>query len=193
MNKKKICEILLIIIGILLIIVSILIVNKYRKNVKNYKEAIVWIENFYMEEPNQVDDVKTLKYKGYDVIGVIKIPKIELQYPIISENSKEAMDVSITKFFGNGVNEVGNLTLAGHNNYDNTMFGKLNELKIYDIIQLTDINKNTKEYKIYKIFKTTPNDSSVVSTEEFGTREVTLITCSNGNKERLIVKAREIQ
>lgn len=193
MNKKKICEILLIIIGILLIIVSILIVNKYRKNVKNYKEAIVWIENFYMEEPNQVDDVKTLKYKGYDVIGVIKIPKIELQYPIISENSKEAMDVSITKFFGNGVNEVGNLTLAGHNNYDNTMFGKLNELKIDDIIQLTDINKNTKEYKIYKIFKTTPNDSSVVSTEEFGTREVTLITCSNGNKERLIVKAREIQ
>ena len=45
--------------------------------------------------------------------------------------------------------------------------------------------------KVYKIFKTTPDDSSVVATEELGTREVTLITCSNGNKERLIVKARE--
>lgn len=193
MNKKTFCEILLISIGILLIIVSILIVNKYRKNVTNCKEAIVWIENFYIEEQNPADDVKKLKYKGYDVIGVIKIPKIELQYPIISENSKEAMDISITRFFGNGVNEVGNLTLAGHNNYDNTMFGKLDKLEIDDIIQLTDTNKNTKEYKIYKIFKTTPDDSSVVSTEEFGTREVTLITCSNGNKERLIVKAREIQ
>lgn len=193
MNVKKICNLLLIIIGVALIIVSILIINKYRKNANNVKEATVWIENFYNKQPNETEEIEKWEYKGYPVIGVIKIPKIELEYPILSENTTDTLNISITRFFGKGVNEIGNLTLAGHNNYDNTMFGRVNELQIDDIIQLTDLDKNTKNYKVYEIFKTTPDDKSVVETDELGTREVTLITCTNGNKQRLIVKAREIQ
>ena len=47
------------------------------------------------------------------------------------------------------------------------------------------------EYKINDIIKTTPNDISILQTKDNSIRELTLITCTNGNKERLVVKAKE--
>lgn len=133
---------------------------------------------------------------GYKVIGIIKIEKIGLEYPIIELPSLDLMDkamkISISKFWGENVNDIGNLTLAGHNNKDGTMFGKTKNLEIGDIIELTDLNKKTIKYKIYNIFVTDPNDGRVINQDEEGVREVTLITCTNGNKNRLITKAREI-
>jgi sortase A len=90
------------------------------------------------------------------------------------------------------VNEVGNLCLAGHNNYDGTMFGKVKKLELGDVINLTDLEGTIKQYTIYDKYITNPNDISITETKEFGSRELTLITCTNGNKERLIIKAREI-
>ena len=136
--------------------------------------------------------------QGYEVIGVVKIPKIEIEYPILAidtvnpEETKEPMKFAIVRYWGGRVNEYGNLSIAGHNNYDGTMFGKTKNLEIGDIIELTDEHKNTISYKIYNKFVTDPNDVSILKTEDNTVREVTLITCTNGNKERLILKAREI-
>lgn len=132
-----------------------------------------------------------MEYKGHKVVGIIHIPKIELEYPILSETTNETLRLSITKFWGNGVNKIGNLSVAGHNNYDGTMFGKTKDLEIGDVIELTDMTKVTRQYIIYDKYITDPNDISIIEADVFGTREVTLITCSNGNKERLIIKARE--
>ena len=104
----------------------------------------------------------------------------------------DTLKLSITKFWGEKPNQIGNFVVAGHNNYDGTMFGKTKNLEIGDTLDLTDMVNTTKQYKIYKKYVTDPNDTSVIEADEFGTREVTLITCSNGNKERLILKAREI-
>ena len=88
--------------------------------------------------------------------------------------------------------ELGNLSIAGHNNHDGTMFGKTKKLEIGDIIELTDLDKNTIQYKIYDKFITTPNDVTILETKDNSIREVTLITCTNGDKSRLILKAKEI-
>jgi len=37
-----------------------------------------------------------------------------------------------------------------------------------------------------------PDDVSCVESVENGTREITLITCTNGHKNRLVTKARQI-
>lgn len=127
------------------------------------------------------------------IIGIINIPKIDLEYPILDITTKENMRTSITRFSGGNVNEIGNLALAGHNNYDGTMFGKNDELVVGDKIYLTDLQKNTVEYEINSIFVTDPNDVSILETNEEEIREVTLITCENGNKARLIIKAEEVK
>lgn len=135
---------------------------------------------------------------GYKVIGIVRIPKIEIEYPILDidtynpEETKEPMKFSIVKYWGGNVNDYGNLSIAGHNNYDGTMFGKTKKLQTDDIVELTDLSDKTIKYKIYDIFVTDPNDVTILETKDENKREVTLITCTNGNKQRLILKAEEV-
>ena len=102
------------------------------------------------------------------------------------------MATSISRYYGGEINEYGNVSLAGHNNYSGTMFGKNKNLKLGDKVLLTDLSGTTLEYEIYDIFVTNPDDTTILETKDKNTREVTLITCKNGRAERLIIKAKEI-
>ena len=185
----KIFLIMLIIAGI--IIFAIIFKKQYNDQVYD-KENDEVTKNFHelQEAQNQEQPIE-LQMQGHKVIGIIKIPAIDLEYPIIDKTTKETMRISISKFSGGEINEIGNVALAGHNNYSGTMFGKNKNLKIKDKIYLTDLTRRTREYEIYNIFVTDPNDTSILETEDKTKRELTLITCKNGRSERLIIKARE--
>ncbi len=185
----KIFLIMLIIAGI--IIFAIIFKKQYNDQVYD-KENDEVTKNFHelQEAQNQEQPIE-LQMQGHKVIGIIKIPAIDLEYPIIDKTTKETMRISISKFSGGEINEIGNVALAGHNNYSGTMFGKNKNLKIKDKIYLTDLTRRTIEYEIYNIFVTDPNDTSILETEDKTKRELTLITCKNGRSERLIIKARE--
>lgn len=200
-NKRKLL-IYKIIIAILIIvaicIIGIIIRKQYKDQVYD-KENLEIVELFHKEEEKQLKEENKqeskkieLKYQGYNVIGLIKIPKIDLEYPIIEKTTKATMNTSISRFYGGEINEYGNVSLAGHNNYSGTMFGKNKNLSIKDKIFLTDLTGRTIEYEIYEIFTTDPNDTSILETKDEKVREVTLITCKNGRSERLIIKAIEI-
>lgn len=191
---KKFCDILLVMLIIIAIVVGILICNKYigrQKNEKKLSEIVTAIENIDVAEAQKKQE--KIKIEGYEVEGIIEIPKINIKYPIINETNDAAMKVSITKFWGNKINEIGNYTMAGHNNKDGTMFGKTKYLEIGDTIKMTDLSLNTIEYEIFKIYTIDPDDVTCVESIEPGTREITLITCTNGHKNRLITKAKEIK
>ena len=184
------------------IVVIGMIVYKYGSNQKNENESKEVVDTFskidFLKNEEESRSQIQLKYKGYDVIGIVKIPKIDIEYPILEigeidpENAKEPMKLSIIKYWGENVNDYGNLSIAGHNNKDGTMFGKTKKLEIGDIVELTDINGQIIQYSIYNIFVTDPNDVSILLPKDEIIREVTLITCTNGNKQRLILKAKEI-
>ena len=194
--KNKVYKVIYILLIIALIIVVILIAGKEltsRNNEKLNQEVLSEFNN--ITDTNQIGE---LTLNGYDVIGKVKIPKIDIEYPILNletsnpEETKVPMRYGIIKYWGGNVNDYGNLSIAGHNNYSGTMFGKTKNLEIGDIVELTDLTNRTIQYKINDIFITDPNDVSILKTEDETVREVTLITCTNGNKERLILKAREI-
>ena len=193
--KLKIYRIFFTILIILALIVTIQIGIKYSRNYQYEKENEKVVEVFSREIGTIEEDVEM---NGYKVIGIVKIPKIEIEYPILDidtynpEETKEPMKFSIVKYWGGNVNDYGNLSIAGHNNYDGTMFGKTKKLVKGDIVELTDLSKKTIQYEIYDIFVTDPNDVTILQTKDENIREVTLITCTNGNKQRLILKAREV-
>lgn len=194
--KLKIYKILFTILLIAVIIVIGLIAIKYGRNHINDKENQKTVETFSRVVTE--DSQENVTMNGYKVIGVVKIPKIQIEYPILDidtynpEETKEPMKISIVKYWGGKVNEYGNLSIAGHNNYDGSMFGKTKNLEIGDIVELTDLENNTIQYQIYDKFVTDPNDVTILATNDETIREVTLITCINGNKNRLILKAKEI-
>ena len=204
-NKKLLIYKILITILIMvaLIIAGIIIKKQYddqvydKENIEIFKQfeeqinknrADIEAEDELSGQNNKVQ----LKYQGYNVIGLIQIPAIDLEYPILEKTTQQSMKTSISRFYGGEINGYGNVSLAGHNNYSGTMFGKNKKLKLGDKVLLTGLDGNTLEYEIYDIFVTDPNDTSILETKDDSIREVTLITCKNGRSERLIIKAKNI-
>lgn len=194
---KKVYNLIIAVLIVALIVVVAMIVIRYGGNYLNEKEVSSSLETIEeelnKEETQQSESLPELEFKGYKIEGIIEITKINIKYPIIDHTNEETMKVSITKFWGPQANEIGNYTVAGHNNKDGTMFGKTKYLQIGDKIKLTNLKNETIEYEIFKIYSIDPDDVSCVESVENGTREITLITCTNGHKNRLVTKARQIK
>ena len=129
----------------------------------------------------------------YYTIGVINIPSIKVNYPILSTYSDELLKISPCKFHGPNPNEVGNLCIAGHNYRNDKFFSKVPKLKTGDKIEITDLSGNTLTYTVYNKFIVNPDELECTSQLTDGKKEITLITCTNDNKKRYIIKARADQ
>lgn len=128
-------------------------------------------------------------YENLNFIGKIIIPKIGINYPIIDRTSDDLLNISICKFNGVNVHENGNLSLAGHNNKNNTMFGELDKLSIGDKIYLENIQGLTKAYVVNEILTVNPDEVWVAEVTQLDYPELTLITCNADGKKRRIYKA----
>ena len=158
-------------------------------------------ENFNEENiENQIDSQNekqenfipvTTQYSGYLVDCRLEIPKINLKTNVLSDYTKEGLKICASKYYGPNVNESGNYCIAGHNYQKKNMFHHLINLEIGDSVFVTD-NKNGKiEYIIYDIYRVKPENIEPLSQETGGKKEITLITCVNYSKNRLVVKAIE--
>ena len=125
------------------------------------------------------------------IIGTLEIPKINLKYPILSYSNEENLNISPCRFAGPLPNQTGNLCIAGHNNIDNSFFGKLYILKIGDIIRIFDNKKNYKDYAIYIKYEIEKNNFECTSQDTAGKRIVTLMTCNSLKDTRIILRAEE--
>ena len=128
----------------------------------------------------------------YYSIGVINIPSINVNYPILSTYSDSLLKIAPCKFHGPNPNQVGNLCIAGHNYRNSKFFSKVPNLENGDIIEITDLSGNTVTYAVYDKFIVNPDQLECTSQLTGGRREITLITCTDDNKQRHIIKAREI-
>ncbi len=158
-----------------------------------------------MDETNENSNIQQLnmatassKYvasdgKEYETIGVVKIPKINISYPILAQTTNvEVMKVSPYKFWGANPNEVGNLCIIGHNyRRKGVFFSDVPSLTVGDIVEIQDLSQRTVQYEVYDLHTVDPNDRSDTTQYTNGKREVTLITCTDDAKQRVIVKCTE--
>ena len=146
-------------------------------------------------EPQVLDQFNTVykapSGKEYKVDSILNIPSLSINYPVLSETTYELLKISITKFWGGEPNTVGNYCIVGHN-YDgkDIFFGKLNRIQNGDTVTLQDKTGKIMNYKVYNKFIVDPKDVACTSQLTNGKKEMTLITCSEGGKTRLIVKCR---
>lgn len=131
------------------------------------------------------------EYKGFQVLAKLEIPNIELETYVLKQYSKNALNISVTKFWGADPNQIGNCCIAGHNFQNKNMFHNLRNLKKGEHFFLSDYEVGKVEYEIYDIYIVEPENVECLSQETKGRREVTLITCTSDSKKRIIVKARE--
>ena len=157
------------------------------------EEEVPIVEMQTTTTTNTIESEVTANGVSYQTEAILDYPKLGINYPVLSEESEELLKVSLCKYWGPNPNKVGNYCIVGHNYLSGKMFGKLSSAAVGDEITLTDLNNNKVTYVVYNRYIVEPTDVSCTSQLTNGQREITLITCTNYGKQRLVVKAREKQ
>ena len=187
----------LVIIG-LIATIAYLLIKEYKESNEEINPLDAMTENIPQDsEEQRVNDKSELKTQElvidgvtYEVVAVLNIPSLDIAYPVLSSTSKELLKVSLNKYWGPNANRPGNFCILGHNYNDEKFFGKLNQIQIGDIIQLTDMYGKTLDYKVYDTYIVSPDNTDCTSQLTNGETEITLITCTKDFKNRFVVKAR---
>lgn len=159
------------------------------KSYQNYQNENLETQQSTENEQNVEKEYIETEFKGYKVCAKLNIPTINLETYVLEECSKQALLTSVTKFYGEEPNKVGNFCIAGHNYGPSNMFQNIKKLKINDEIYLIDTNGNKEKYSIYDIYTVLPNETRCLSQKTDGNTELTLITCTPDSERRIIVKA----
>lgn len=130
-------------------------------------------------------------YQGYDVVGKIEIPAIDLEYPILDRATGTSIELAVAVQYGPGPNKVGNTVIAGHNYRNGSFFGNNDKLELGDKVYITDNSGRRIKYNIYNIYETSPEDGDYMMRDTNGKREISLTTCTDNSKARLIIWAVE--
>ena len=156
----------------------------------------VGIERQTIEVRPEQEDLVASDGSQYTIIGEVNIPSLNVNYPIIQPDNLDNIDsllkISVCKFHGANPNEVGNLCIVGHNYKNSKFFSKVPNMNTGDIIEIKDLTGTVLKYSVYDKFVVEPDDVACTTQLTNGKKEITLITCTNDNKQRYIVKAREI-
>lgn len=136
------------------------------------------------------------QYKGYTVAGTMKIPSINLEYPILEEVTTKSLETALVVLYPNGdaLNQPGNTVIIGHNYNTGVLFSNLKKVKIGAKVYVTDFRGTTITYEVYNMFEADATDTSFYSRDTNGLAEITLSTCTNSgnNEKRTIVFAKQI-
>ena len=101
------------------------------------------------------------------------------------------MNVAVVKSYGDAeINEDGGFVLSAHNfRGKDIFFYNIKNLKPGDIIRITDTSGLQLEYTVYETLRNVnPEETSYLN--KFDSIHATLVTCENGGKARIVVKAR---
>ena len=150
-------------------------------------------ENIEAAETGANNSNKKQKYKGFNVLGTIEIPKTNVKYPILeapASNDKIEVAVAVQYPLDATLNSVGNVVISGHNYRNGTFFSDNKKLTNGDKIYITDLNGSKVEYRVYNTFVAETNENSFYNRDTDGKREITLYSCTDDLSGRLIVEAR---
>ena len=165
----------------LLIIIGSLILITYSKYIDNKALAS-------FEEKIENNEVLTEINPG-DEIGIIEIESVNLKNVIVESTDNEYLKHHVCHFENSAMpGEYGNFALAGHSStyYYNQVFNEVHKVKVGDEIKITTVNDEFT----YTITETrvVESDEIDVLDQDMSKKEITLVTCTSGGKQRFIVK-----
>ncbi len=132
-------------------------------------------------QPPQSTEMPTIKVDGYDCIGILSIPALELELPVLTDWSYTKLKKAPCLYYGNY--HESNFVIAAHNY--KAHFGKLSHLVPGDVVTFTDVCGTTYYYDVV-LLETLPK----VATYEMITSgfDLSLYTCTTNGTNRVTVR-----
>ena len=195
-KRKRVCYISTV-IGSLVIVIGIIFirenVNKNAQVQVQAKEIVSELQDIIVEKTEDgllleetveipiEENVVTVEDKDY--IGIINIPKIDKELPVMNKLTNENLEISPCLYY----TENDDIIIGAHN-YD-SLFGRIINLSVGDEITFTDINNNEICYEVSGIEIINPDERDLLVSGEW---DMTLFTCTYMGKQRVVVRCNEI-
>lgn len=133
----------------------------------------------YLLTPEMEMPVETID--GVDYVGVLRIPALALELPVISQWSYPLLKIAPCRYSGSAYQN--DLVLCAHNYASH--FGSLKSLHSGDAVTFTDMDGNLFSYQVAELEVLPPQATEEM---ESGDWALTLFTCTVGGQSRVTVR-----
>ena len=126
-------------------------------------------------------EMTTVQVEGYDCIGILSLPALELELPVLADWSYTKLKKAPCLYYGSCYEA--DFVIAAHN-YD-SHFGRLSQLQAGDVVTFTDINGEVFYYEV-ALLETLPKEATLeMIASGFA---LSLYTCTPGGGSRVTVR-----
>ena len=191
MNKR--IGILCIILGFCCLLASAGLVVYNRMEAKNAETAaaamlseVQQITEAAEEHSAEVETPREMAIADVDgnpCVGILSIPALELELPVLTDWSYEKLKVAPCHYYGSCYES--DFVIAAHNFPSH--FGRLSELQSGDLVLFTDVSGAVRCYEVVLLETLPPEATLEMITSGF---DLSLYTCTTGGGSRVTVRCR---
>ena len=155
---------------------------------QDFLEDVQSIINEEQSEQPLLNDTKmaTVEVDGYDCIGILSVPVLELELPVLTDWSYAKLKKAPCHYYGSYYEK--DFVIAAHNYKSH--FGRLSKLQAGDIVVFTDINNIEHYYEVVLLETLPKNATKEMITSGF---DLSLYTCTPGGSNRVTVRCNAAQ
>ena len=133
------------------------------------------------EQNDSGPKMSTVEVDGYECIGILSIPVLDLELPVLTDWSYAKLKKAPCHYYGSYFEK--DFVIAAHNY--KTHFGRLSQLQAGDVVVFTDVSGTAHYYEVV-ILETLPkNATKEMITSGF---DLSLYTCTPGGGSRVTVR-----
>lgn len=140
-------------------------------------------ENTVIDAPKELP---VIQVDGYNCIGVLSIPVLELELPVLTDWSYAKLKIAPCHYYGTYFES--DFVIAAHNYQSH--FGKLPQLQPKDLVLFTDVSGTTHCYEVVLIETLPGNATEEMITSGF---DLSLYTCTSGGSNRVTVRCNAVK
>lgn len=189
---RKWIGVICVFLGVVCILssVSFVVYNQWEdKNAERIAQSLLEdVQNIIDEKTPRPEDTEmaTVKVDDYDCIGLLSIPVLDLELPVLTDWSYAKLKKAPCHYYGSYYEN--DFVIAAHNY--KAHFGRLSELQAGDLVVFTDTSGTAHYYEVV-ILETLPqNATKEMITSIF---DLSLYTCTLGGKSRVTVRCNAVE
>lgn len=155
---------------------------------QDFLEDVQSIINEEQSEQPLLNDTKmaTVEVDGYDCIGILSVPVLDLELPVLTDWSYAKLKKAPCHYYGSYYEK--DFVIAAHNYKSH--FGRLSKLQAGDIVVFTDVSGTVHYYEVVILEILPKNATKEMITSGF---DLSLYTCTLGGGSRVTVRCNAVQ
>lgn len=137
-------------------------------------------------QETKIREMLTVPAGDYDSIGILSIPGLELELPVLTDWSYEKLKKAPCHYYGSCYES--DFVIAAHNYPSH--FGRLSELQDGDLVLFTDAVGELHCYEVVLLETLSPTATEEMITSGF---DLSLYTCTPGGNNRVTVRCSRVK